>query len=223
MKTSKNKNIVIFSIYFSSTNHFRIPNDFKYERIADYLPNFSESFPWSSRCREGLELTLKLRTPENRGDIFFSEAFIIHPPEDSPLFVAMENIFQIEPGKLYEVFITPEVMTIDEDLKALDYEERSCLIDGEKELRFFKVYSKHNCEVECLSNRLKSTCGCVPVDVIRDVETPVCGFSQVDCINEVKYELKFLKNEANDSCKCFLPCDSIAYNYKIIETKFTEK
>lgn len=39
-------------------------------------------------------------------------------------------------------------------------EERRCYFETERQLKFFKRYSKTNCEVECLTNKTIDTCGC---------------------------------------------------------------
>lgn len=39
-------------------------------------------------------------------------------------------------------------------------EERRCYFESERQLKFFKRYSKINCEVECLTNKTIEVCGC---------------------------------------------------------------
>lgn len=37
---------------------------------------------------------------------------------------------------------------------------RQCFFDTERQLRFFKIYTQRNCELECLANFTVKTCGC---------------------------------------------------------------
>ena len=77
--------------------------------------------------------------------------------------------FQLFQGlrSLFNVFIIPELQLIDDDLKSWCPARRSYL-DGEKNLIFFKKYTKKNCEHECLSFEILEACKCVPFYVIRE-------------------------------------------------------
>lgn len=52
-------------------------------------------------------------------------------------------------------------MLASDDLKSSHKpEERKCYFEGERQLDFFKTYSKGNCEVECLAKQTVEKCGC---------------------------------------------------------------
>lgn len=151
---------------------------------------------------------------------FFEEAFSIHTPAELPLFAESDESFEFDGGRSIEVLITPNVIIADEALTSLEFSERSCFIDGEKHLKFFKVYSKVNCEMECFSNFSKEVCGCVAFDVIRDQSTRVCSVYDEECLTILKHEMKYSKSSRRmDSCECFYPCESISYSYEFISTK----
>ena len=38
---------------------------------------------------------------------------------------------------------------------------RKCYLNNEKDLKFFKHYTKNNCEQECLAEETLKACGCV--------------------------------------------------------------
>lgn len=192
--------------------NFRISDDFKFTRnltIGGDLKNNSKIHPWNvpSSNKDSMIMTFKI---QKRKYIFFSEALFIHPPSEFPLSLSRADPFEFEGGKLIEVLITPEVIMTDEDLKALEFKDRSCYMVGEKQLKFYKVYTTRNCEIECLSNHSSKACGCVPFDVVRGPETRICGIYDDDCTIDLKYDLKYSKSiESSEACSCFLPCDSI--------------
>jgi hypothetical protein len=43
---------------------------------------------------------------------------------------------------------------------AVSYFRRQCYIAGERQLKFFKIYTKSNCELECLTNLTLRYCNC---------------------------------------------------------------
>lgn len=217
------------AILFGS-HYCRVSKDFLYERDLSFekdLQTNNKAAPWKSffTSKDALKINLRIEDVHNRlFTVYFSEAFSIHAPDELPLLIKHEEPMNIEGGKMYEVLITPEVITTDEDLKSSPLDERSCYLDGEKQLKFYKAYTKRNCEIECFSNASVEVCGCVSFDVIRDSETQICGVHSIECLTELKYSMKYsVDNEMMKSCNCLTTCDSIAYNYELIETKYTEK
>jgi Amiloride-sensitive sodium channel len=51
----------------------------------------------------------------------------------------------------------------------INFFRRQCYFEGEKSLKYFKIYSKSSCDQECFSNASLSTCGCVPFYLISNV------------------------------------------------------
>jgi acid-sensing ion channel, other len=89
---------------------------------------------------------------------------LIHNPDELPSDSAQQFLF----SKNYEtfVFIEPQVTYTDDNLKSMSLKKRGCYLPGEKSLQYFKVYTKTNCEQECLSEMLMKTCGCAPFYMI---------------------------------------------------------
>lgn len=117
----------------------------------------------------------------------------------------------------------------DEDLIKFDIEKRHCLFQGEKKLRFFKIYSKKNCEVECLSNYTKKMCDCVPFYSIRDKSTRICWSKlEYDCWKDIEYSFNYSPHlHITGDCNCLSTCNSIKYNIEIVHnelnTNYDEK
>lgn len=59
------------------------------------------------------------------------------------------------------ISVKPNMMTTSESLAGYKPWERQCFFDAERQLRFFKIYTQRNCELECLSNFMMAKCGCV--------------------------------------------------------------
>lgn len=67
--------------------------------------------------------------------------------------------------------ITPELRLIDSVLETWTPAKRNCFLEGEKKLKYFKIYTKINCEHECLKAAILDACGCVPFYMIRELKT----------------------------------------------------
>lgn len=61
---------------------------------------------------------------------------------------------------------TPTLDIIDTALSAWKPELRNCFMEREKQLKYFKIYTKTNCEHECLGETILHSCGCVPFFII---------------------------------------------------------
>lgn len=72
-----------------------------------------------------------------------------------------QNYFRISLTHLNQVKIIPELITTTESLRHFKPYQRKCFYDDERKLRFFKMYTKINCEVECQANFTKTMCECV--------------------------------------------------------------
>lgn len=71
------------------------------------------------------------------------------------------NYFRISLMHMNEIAITPEITITTEGLRHYEPNQRRCFFNDERRLRFFKIYTETNCEVECLANFTKKMCACV--------------------------------------------------------------
>lgn len=61
-----------------------------------------------------------------------------------------------------KIAVKPNVVKTSPSLRyKYDPSVRQCFFTSERQLRFFRVYTQQNCEMECLANFTKSYCGCV--------------------------------------------------------------
>lgn len=119
------------------------------------------------------------------------------------------------------VGIIPQVFNTSESLFDYPPERRMCYLNDERYLRFFKVYTQRNCELECLSNYTKKMCGCVKFSMPRDKNTGECKEDNISCYltaeNELARENYMESSQGKDMniCNCLPLCESITYNSDI--------
>lgn len=54
-----------------------------------------------------------------------------------------------------------KIVTTSKALRSYAPMQRRCFYNSERQLRFFNLYTAHNCIVECLANFTEKECGCV--------------------------------------------------------------
>lgn len=84
--------------------------------------------------------------------------------------------FQVSRGNAASFMITPNLIVTSPNIRDYDPNVRQCYFTAERSLRFFRFYTQHNCELECLSNYTLSECGCVQFAM------PSKLFSEAQCL-----------------------------------------
>lgn len=120
---------------------------------------------------------------------------------------------------------TPEVYLIDDEIRKMSIEKRKCYLQHEKKLKYFKIYTKANCEQECLSLTIARKCHCVPfnfissyskLNILLDSKVSLAG-SQRDKICDETEKLCAAAEERNFSianeCCCLEECESETYRF----------
>ncbi|XP_038106192.1 pickpocket protein 28 [Culex quinquefasciatus] len=110
--------------------------------------------------------------------------------------------------------------------KLHDYEpaRRNCYFEHERPLRYFRIYSQDNCELECLSNYTLSLCGCVKFSMPRiGAKTRVCNASSLPCavnaektistaLNASEGRTAFSDTVFQTRCNCLPGCTVLKYD-----------
>ncbi|KAH8402368.1 hypothetical protein KR009_011578 [Drosophila setifemur] len=68
-------------------------------------------------------------------------------------------------------------------IRSISREGRQCLFKNEKELIFYSIYTRLNCENECTSAYLYDSCGCIPFDyppIYSNAST--CTMQDITCV-----------------------------------------
>lgn len=100
----------------------------------------------------------------------------------------------------------------------MEFCSRNCYLENEKQLQFFKVYNKVNCEHECLTQMTIRSCGCVQFFMVRNESTRICGSNDENCF--IKVEKNFENNK--QSCACYDPCKFMKYDIRYLSTDDNE-
>jgi acid-sensing ion channel, other len=116
--------------------------------------------------RQGSKTTLKIRMDVGQGMVdgickgaMQGSKVYLHLPNEAP---QISKHFFLMPYYYHtQVLIIPKVSRTDPELRNFPVEKRQCYFSDERYLRFFKHYTKNNCEIECLVNLTLSRCGCL--------------------------------------------------------------
>ncbi|KAL5234974.1 hypothetical protein ACI65C_002384 [Semiaphis heraclei] len=143
-------------------------------------------------------------------DVFY---ILIHSPAEwpdrsHPTLLASVNMIST-------ISIQPFVLTTAEDLIPWDPQIRHCYFQNERKLKFFKVYTKNNCILECRSFNILAQCGCVPFYYLRMNNTPVCGPAKTACWVTAS-------QTSSDACDCLPGCTEFFFKTSTMNAQLTE-
>jgi hypothetical protein len=179
-----------------------------------------DSYPLKATMRRGNGLKIHLAGNKNirTRDRCKTQTFLVHSPFDVPAGFEIEEMVHFLYGYDLEVLITPEITQTDEDLRSFTPEERGCYFEGERKLKYFKVYTRRNCELETLSEFLEvdNEYNCTPFFLLRNDSREVCDHRYEEEIkreigNALKARDQILKNS-----DCLDECNMIKYRTEII-------
>jgi len=179
--------------------------------IADY--------PLNAHNDERFQINLQSEPDLNL--ICRDSTFVIHSPFEMPDLHDNLKFCQIYHGKHLEILIIPEVKYSPNGLKNLKPEERGCYFEDERSLQLFQIYTRRNCEMECLINFTISEVDCVPYYFVRTANTTVCGSDEAT-IAWREIALYHNDKEEKNKCMCLEQCNSIDYDVEIIDTKLKD-
>jgi amiloride-sensitive sodium channel len=135
-----------------------------------------------------------------------------HLPNEIPTFLHDEQSFQF--GHKKTMFLTAKSYRGDDSLKRFAPDKRRCYFQGERQLKFFKSYTKHHCDLECVTNYTLSVCGCVKFSMPRDQSTKVCDVDKMRCYYNATLMWPNNSTHYDDSktaCDCYPTCNDIKY------------
>lgn len=116
---------------------------------------------------------------------------VLHMPTRVPI-VSQEYIL-VPFNRATTISIIPTMISTSDMLRSYKPSQRGCYFPDEKKLKYFKIYSKKNCLLECLANYTLGYCGCVGFSMQRDKETPLCDVDQVYCLKEAEKVYNLMK------------------------------
>lgn len=139
-----------------TATHWSLKNGYDYVAMAN-----TSSTPYpiagNSNYQIGLVTHVKYLEKNCRG-IHQSHKLILHSSIEPP-----HQFYDFVFAPVFSsVMIIPEPKIVDtsETLVSYDPHVRQCYFDGERQLRFFKIYTQRNCESECFAALTKMRCNC---------------------------------------------------------------
>ena len=146
---------------------------------------------------------------------------VLSPKAD---FVRGTEAIYLRLGNEYHIDVTPVGSRSSDNLKALDAEDRNCLLENEiSQESIFKRYTESNCKYECHVTIAKQNCGCVPWDFMAkathlgdecDVFGRTCFFK----------EIKEIALNPEDVCPhCKEACDKTEFVKKVVKSGPAQK
>lgn len=94
------------------------------------------------------------------GGPFQGYVILFHAPNEGPQ--EINQFFRLSLGRSVLFTISPKLTVPSANICGYKPSDRHCLINSEKRLRFYKHYTLHNCQVECIANFTLAKCDCVP-------------------------------------------------------------
>uniref|UniRef100_A0A336M0A3 CSON006446 protein n=1 Tax=Culicoides sonorensis TaxID=179676 RepID=A0A336M0A3_CULSO len=139
--------------------------------------------------------------------------FFIHKPNEIP-WEGVSRFRMPLKDKPQEMFfsVEPDVILTDDNLRSFEPAYRDCYFADERPLKYFREYSKANCEYECYVNVTEKQNNCLPDFMPRSSDSKICKISttQTIIIEPFKLDAEHLSN-----CDCLNDCNSIDYKIRL--------
>ncbi|CAD7087698.1 unnamed protein product [Hermetia illucens] len=120
--------------------------------------------------------------------------------------------YLLSAGLETHVVIHPTLHNAANNIRRIRKAARHCLFADEVKLKFYRTYTKGNCELECESDRMEHECGCVTYYLPRSSKnTVVCGLKDFECVRRVQYASESLLDEDTSCARCVPGCVSLNY------------
>ncbi|XP_073846602.1 pickpocket protein 28-like [Musca autumnalis] len=152
-------------------------------------------------------------------------SIMLNSPDDIP---SLEKHFvRVATNREILLAVKPKVITTSFNVEAYDPKKRRCYLNKDRQLKFYKIYTQHNCERECVTNFTFHTCGCVKFSMPHTADMAVCGVNKIQCYHQAREHLllKQFKEgldtaEEASGCNCLPGCTSLEYETEISDGYF---
>ncbi|XP_023245644.1 pickpocket protein 28-like, partial [Copidosoma floridanum] len=211
----------------SALNHIEWDPEYKFTP-----KDHPDQIPWrayASGSTYGLTLALDVAADEYFCSSTASVGFkmLLHSPVEMPQIA--DFAFTLSPGKETRVIITPHIADADISIIKIPVKIRRCYFLGEKNLKYYKIYTQRNCVLECEANFTLQYCQCMEYYMPVTSNTRICGKNDDLCTDIAKKIMKNKWYEDDDvraaynitkapSCKCYPGCNEINYSTEISQS-----
>ncbi|CRL07762.1 CLUMA_CG020716, isoform A [Clunio marinus] len=169
-----------------------------------FLDEALEIYPWkTNNYGSGIRGLIKTEPTKKAGNGFI---IFIHNPYELPYEGHQQMILNEEEKVTF--LVEPRLKILDESLMNLPNEKRNCYLKDEKKLFMFKVYTKHNCQHECLWFYIRDQCDCIPFYMFLSPSTTICSVDKKKCYKEAHKTFWELPPEF---CNCLDLCENLEY------------
>ncbi|XP_053614914.1 pickpocket protein 28-like isoform X2 [Plodia interpunctella] len=149
----------------------------------------------------------------------------LHSPAELPNMG--QNFFRLPIKYQSAAAVTPRVTDTSEGLRPYPPHKRNCFFPEERYLRFFRIYTQRNCELECASNHTAFRCDCVPLYMPHGPETKICGAGSRSCVTAALEELSLSKSSLDPKaarettkCDCLQACTELKYDAEVSQAVY---
>ncbi|XP_055527738.1 pickpocket protein 28-like [Wyeomyia smithii] len=176
-------------------------------------------------------LMLLLKSNESDMDYLCGNSFqgfklLLHMPNEYPQ--VLNQHFRVPLNQEVTVAVTPRMIETSRNIASYKPIRRQCYFNNERYLKFFRIYTQSNCELECLANFTLRRCGCVKFSMPRAAHVRICGVLMETCYEKATVELLELEVKIRedrrmrhvDECSCLPSCTAVQYNTEISQASF---
>uniref|UniRef100_A0A182MR04 Pickpocket n=1 Tax=Anopheles culicifacies TaxID=139723 RepID=A0A182MR04_9DIPT len=160
------------------------------------------------------------------GNSFQGFQIQIHTPNQCPQ-ISTQNV-RLPMNHALTARLEPYLITTSENVRSYNPQKRLCYYTHERYLRFFRIYTKRNCELECLANFTLHMCGCTQFSMPRAPGVHICGIEKLECCDRAEAILQeqglgLVDNSSRtllQSCNCLPACIFLEYKTEISQAHF---
>ncbi|XP_039296213.1 pickpocket protein 28 isoform X2 [Nilaparvata lugens] len=202
-----------------------LPNASEWDLENGYKDNYAfKDYHPRRAIGPGLEFSLIINMVQGESDFDQmcsgdSRGFKVTLHNPAEIATVSRQFYNVPINKEVFLAVKPNMMTTSSNLRSYSPERRQCYFAHERELAFFKVYTKKNCELECLTNHTLKECGCVAFYMPSAKDTPICGPKKYYCLQRsyrkmITESLATMNKEVgvDSSCNCLQSCTSLEYD-----------
>lgn len=130
-----------------------------------YDPNDPDDYPYRYfDSFDNFGVSVYLKTLDRDIDYLCNGEFdgysiTLHLPNEMPSI--RKNKFYLSAQKSGKFWVAPNLIATAPELRGYEPHKRQCFFNREHKLRFYRHYTRNNCELECLTNFTYNQCGCV--------------------------------------------------------------
>lgn len=89
---------------------------------------------------------------------YFLLQLLLHNPADLP--IGIQPTAYVTRNNMLSISLTITLVRSSPKIKKWPSTIRNCYFQHERQLKFFKIYTNQNCEIECKANNTLNKCGC---------------------------------------------------------------